>query len=61
MKLVDPMGEMLTADWEAYATQLANANNDNVASLIGRWMNSEWKLDVHAAAHVIFARDTRYD
>lgn len=25
VKLVDPMGEMLAMDWEAYATTLANA------------------------------------
>ena len=25
VKLVDPMGEMLQASWEKYATQLANA------------------------------------
>uniref|UniRef100_A0A8C1ULR0 Phosphoacetylglucosamine mutase n=1 Tax=Cyprinus carpio TaxID=7962 RepID=A0A8C1ULR0_CYPCA len=30
VKLIDPMGEMVTAMWEGYATQLANAEQDSL-------------------------------
>lgn len=34
VKLVDPMGEMLEASWEDYATMLANASDDGLAAAI---------------------------
>lgn len=32
LKLVDPDGEMLTSNWEKYATEIANSKPDDLAS-----------------------------
>jgi phosphoacetylglucosamine mutase len=59
VKLVDPMGEMLEASWEAHATSLANAQNDH--ELIARYEHliSSLKINASTPAHVILAKDTR--
>ncbi|OQE14578.1 hypothetical protein PENFLA_c037G10669 [Penicillium flavigenum] len=58
VKLVDPMGEMLEAEWEAYATRLANAPLDKIADVYDELIK---EIDVKMAnpARVVFARDTR--
>ena len=59
VKLIDPMGEMLEADWEKYATKLANS--DRVGECLAeltqhvKLNNAEWN-DV---GNVVVARDTR--
>jgi phosphoacetylglucosamine mutase len=59
VKLVDPMGEMLEASWEIYATTLANAPTDE--QLVAAYDNlvTSLKIDSSKVANVIFARDTR--
>ncbi|KAJ5723134.1 Phosphoacetylglucosamine mutase [Penicillium malachiteum] len=58
VKLVDPMGEMLEAEWEAYATKLANAPLESIAEVYSQLAN-EISVDMGNAARVVFARDTR--
>ncbi|KAJ9649565.1 Phosphoacetylglucosamine Mutase [Coniosporium tulheliwenetii] len=59
VKLVDPMGEMLEASWEAYATLLANAATDEALLELYKKLSSDLKINGEAPARVIFARDTR--
>ncbi|KAI9678782.1 MAG: Phosphoacetylglucosamine Mutase [Caeruleum heppii] len=59
VKLVDPMGEMLEASWEAHATELANAPSDQALLDIYNQLITTLKPDPNAKANVIFARDTR--
>eukprot|EP01137_Pigoraptor_chileana_P000992 Opistho-2@37989 len=58
VKIVDPMGEMLEASWEAHATRLANAPDDAVGRVL-REIAMETKTDLEIQPHVVFARDTR--
>ncbi|MCJ1438450.1 Phosphoacetylglucosamine Mutase [Xylographa pallens] len=58
VKLVDPMGEMLEASWEAHATKLANAPSDeDLVAIYDRLVKEQNLKDVKP--HVVFARDTR--
>jgi len=59
VKLVDPMGEMLSQDWEVWAASFANARNGT--QLKNQYMQAvaQWKIDQKKDAYVIFARDTR--
>ncbi|KAI5813858.1 hypothetical protein BZA77DRAFT_110755 [Pyronema omphalodes] len=65
VKLVDPMGEMLEASWEVYATTLANADSDE--TLAEEYNNLAQKLSIDidtesssfVRPNVVFARDTR--
>uniref|UniRef100_A0A672GZF9 Phosphoacetylglucosamine mutase n=1 Tax=Salarias fasciatus TaxID=181472 RepID=A0A672GZF9_SALFA len=45
VKLVDPMGEMLTPAWEDYATQLANAEQDDLARAVKEVIQKEILLN----------------
>lgn len=56
VKLVDPMGEMLNASWEKYATSLANA--DDIASALKEIVN-ETGVDLAKPSKIFIARDTR--
>ncbi|KAJ5487805.1 hypothetical protein N7530_002105 [Penicillium desertorum] len=58
VKLVDPMGEMLEAEWEAYATRLANAPLDKIADVYDELVK-EIDVKMTNPARVVFARDTR--
>lgn len=58
VKLVDPMGEMLENSWEAYSTELANAEDADVAAVY-RKLEKELKINPATPARVIYARDTR--
>ncbi|KAA8644782.1 hypothetical protein EYZ11_005145 [Aspergillus tanneri] len=58
VKLVDPMGEMLEAEWEAYATKLANAPMDKIAEVYDELIK-EIDVSMENPARVVFARDTR--
>lgn len=57
VKLIDPLGEMLEADWEKYATELANTDNMErcLRDLTRKVKTKEWN-DV---GNVAIARDTR--
>ncbi|KAF8468889.1 hypothetical protein BDZ91DRAFT_721316 [Kalaharituber pfeilii] len=59
VKLVDPMGEMLEASWEQYATLLANSATDE--ELLANYESIIKKTNIRAdvQANVVYARDTR--
>ncbi|KZF19710.1 Phosphoacetylglucosamine mutase [Xylona heveae TC161] len=59
VKLVDPMGEMLEASWEAYATKLANASSDAELVEIYNKLSTDLKIKSETPARVVYARDTR--
>lgn len=42
LKLVDPDGEMLTANWEKYATEIANSNADDLGTNLAKIVKSVW-------------------
>ncbi|KAI3658366.1 hypothetical protein MP638_007483 [Amoeboaphelidium occidentale] len=58
VKVVDPMGEMLVSEWEVYATELANASNDQVGAVVSRIVAS-FKIDFSGPGSVVVGRDTR--
>ncbi|KAL4911573.1 hypothetical protein BDW74DRAFT_143205 [Aspergillus multicolor] len=58
VKLVDPMGEMLEAEWEAHATKLANASMESIADVYEELIQ-EIDVSMENPARVVFARDTR--
>lgn len=58
IKLVDPMGEMLEESWEAHATTLANATNDELVNVIKEFV-AQQEIDLNAPACVFAGRDTR--
>ncbi|KAI5857115.1 hypothetical protein BZA05DRAFT_166640 [Tricharina praecox] len=59
VKLVDPMGEMLEAAWEVYATTLANASTDEQLFEEYEKLAAQLKISTEITPKVIFARDTR--
>ncbi|KAK9719243.1 hypothetical protein K7432_004906 [Basidiobolus ranarum] len=59
VKIVDPLGEMLEQSWEAYATELANASNEEELVKELEKIISVAKVDVTKPAKIVFARDTR--
>ncbi|KAH9908993.1 phosphoglucomutase/phosphomannomutase domain-containing protein [Xylariomycetidae sp. FL2044] len=59
VKIVDPMGDMLEQEWEAYATQLVNApSHDELADSFHKLADT-LKIDLSSPAKVIAGRDTR--
>ena len=67
VKLVDPLGEMLAAEWEPYATQIANASNNDLPAVVSTIVDSfssaeppDAKKQCPDCPHVCFARDTRW-
>ncbi|KAJ2599043.1 hypothetical protein H4R99_003859 [Coemansia sp. RSA 1722] len=59
VKLVDPMGEMLQQSWEAYCTDVANAESaDELVQTLARIVQDE-RIDVAVTPRVAYARDTR--
>ncbi|KAK0392437.1 hypothetical protein NLU13_1932 [Sarocladium strictum] len=59
VKIVDPMGEMLEQDWEAYATKLVNCTSDQQLLETFKALAQQLKIDLSAAGRVIYGRDTR--
>ncbi|XP_022182526.1 phosphoacetylglucosamine mutase [Myzus persicae] len=59
IKLIDPQGEMLDSSWEVYATELANApnNQDVCATLIN--IAKKYNIDKSYIPRVYIGRDTR--
>ncbi|XP_072297300.1 phosphoacetylglucosamine mutase [Eucyclogobius newberryi] len=58
VKLVDPMGEMVTPTWEGYATQLANAENEDLLTALKDIIAKEG-INMSHEAEVFVGRDTR--
>ncbi|KAK4824277.1 hypothetical protein QYF61_012837 [Mycteria americana] len=58
VKLVDPLGEMLHPSWEEYATQLANAEEQELQKIITEICQKE-AVNQHTDASVFIGRDTR--
>lgn len=59
MKLVDPMGEMLTETWEGFATQLANTEQEELLTALNDIIEKE-AIDMSQSANVFVGKDTRY-
>ncbi|KAI9172136.1 Phosphoacetylglucosamine mutase [Paramyrothecium foliicola] len=59
VKIVDPMGEMLEQDWEAYATRLVNCPTDQELLETYNTLAAQLKIDLSTPARVIYGRDTR--
>uniref|UniRef100_A0AAR2KNP0 Phosphoacetylglucosamine mutase n=1 Tax=Pygocentrus nattereri TaxID=42514 RepID=A0AAR2KNP0_PYGNA len=58
LKLIDPMGEMVTPSWEGYATQLANAEQEVLCSALKDIIEKE-TINMSETASVFVGRDTR--
>lgn len=59
MKLIDPMGEMVTPTWEVYAIQLANAEQEDLLTALMDIIEKE-AINMSQGANVFVGRDTRY-
>lgn len=59
VKIVDPMGEMMEQDWEAYATQLVNCASDQELLDTYKALAKKLNVDLKSSAKVIYGRDTR--
>lgn len=59
MKLVDPMGEMVSPTWEVYATQLANAEQEDLLAALKDIIEKE-AVNMSQEAKVFVGKDTRY-
>uniref|UniRef100_A0A6Q2WSB0 Phosphoacetylglucosamine mutase n=1 Tax=Esox lucius TaxID=8010 RepID=A0A6Q2WSB0_ESOLU len=58
VKLVDPMGEMVTPAWEGYATELANAEQEGLLPTLKDLIERE-AIDMAQEANVFVGKDTR--
>ncbi|XP_037304808.2 phosphoacetylglucosamine mutase [Pungitius pungitius] len=58
VKLVDPMGEMVTPTWEVYATQLANAEQEDLLASLKDIIEKE-SINMSQEANVFVGKDTR--
>ncbi|KAF0023320.1 hypothetical protein F2P81_023950 [Scophthalmus maximus] len=58
LKLIDPMGEMVTPAWEGYATQLANAEQDDLLTALQDIIEKE-AINMSQEANVFVGKDTR--
>uniref|UniRef100_A0A8B9QQ48 Phosphoacetylglucosamine mutase n=1 Tax=Apteryx owenii TaxID=8824 RepID=A0A8B9QQ48_APTOW len=58
VKLIDPHGEMLHPLWEEYATQLANAEEQELQKVMTEICQKE-AVDLHKDSLVFIGRDTR--
>ncbi|XP_014829918.1 PREDICTED: phosphoacetylglucosamine mutase [Poecilia mexicana] len=58
VKLIDPMGEMLTSSWEDYATQLANTDQNELLKTLKDIIEKE-AVDMSQEANVYVGKDTR--
>ncbi|CAI4229445.1 unnamed protein product [Auanema sp. JU1783] len=59
VKIVDPMGEMLSSDWEKIATELVNAKDDQLPTTIRALEVQMAPLRSASNASVVCAMDTR--
>ncbi|KAM9840181.1 phosphoacetylglucosamine mutase [Aulostomus maculatus] len=58
VKLIDPMGEMVTPAWEGYATQLANAEEQGLLTALKDILEKE-AINMSQEASVFVGKDTR--
>lgn len=58
VKLIDPMGEMVTPAWEGYATQLANAEQEDLLVALKDIIEKE-TINMSQEANVFVGKDTR--
>ncbi|KAI5962262.1 PCM1 [Candida pseudojiufengensis] len=58
VKVVDPMGSMLEAKWESYATELANSSNEDLVSTLEKIVK-DLNIDLEVASNVVLGRDSR--
>uniref|UniRef100_A0A4W6EN35 Phosphoacetylglucosamine mutase n=1 Tax=Lates calcarifer TaxID=8187 RepID=A0A4W6EN35_LATCA len=58
VKLIDPMGEMVTPAWEGYATQLANAEQGDLLTALKDIIEKE-SINMSQEANVFVGKDTR--
>ncbi|XP_044232537.1 phosphoacetylglucosamine mutase [Thunnus albacares] len=58
VKLIDPMGEMVTPAWEGYATQLANAEQEELLNALKDVIEKE-AINMSQEANVFVGKDTR--
>ncbi|XP_073348926.1 phosphoacetylglucosamine mutase [Pagrus major] len=58
VKLIDPMGEMVTPTWEGYATQLANAEQEDLLTALKDVIEKE-DINMGQEANVFVGKDTR--
>ncbi|KAM9339098.1 phosphoacetylglucosamine mutase [Symphorus nematophorus] len=58
VKLIDPMGEMVTPTWEGYATQLANAEQEDLLATLKDVIEKE-TINMSQEANVFVGKDTR--
>ncbi|KAK1789508.1 hypothetical protein P4O66_015423 [Electrophorus voltai] len=58
VKLIDPMGEMVTPAWEGYATQLANAEQEALCTVLKNIIETD-AISMSETANVFVGRDTR--
>ncbi|XP_051909391.1 phosphoacetylglucosamine mutase isoform X2 [Hippocampus zosterae] len=58
VKLIDPMGEMVTLAWEGYATRLANAEQQELLIVLEDIIEKE-DIDMNQGALVFVGKDTR--
>lgn len=59
VKLIDPMGEMVTPMWEGYATRVANAEQGDLVAALKEVIEKE-DINMSQEANVFVGRDTRY-
>ncbi|XP_075058799.1 phosphoacetylglucosamine mutase [Mixophyes fleayi] len=58
VKLVDPMGEMLAQEWELYATNLANAEQHELQTVLMNIIKQE-SINMKEESFIAIGRDTR--
>lgn len=58
VKVIDPMGEMVTAAWEGYAAQLANAEQEDLLNALKDIIGKE-AINMSQEANVFVGKDTR--
>lgn len=54
------MGEMVTQDWEEHATQLANADQEDLLTALKNIIEKE-AINLSQEANVFVGKDTRYN
>ncbi|XP_063772968.1 phosphoacetylglucosamine mutase isoform X2 [Pseudophryne corroboree] len=58
VKLVDPLGEMLAQEWELYATNLANAEQHELQTVLMNIIKQE-AINMKEESCIVIGRDTR--
>ncbi|KAI5954461.1 PCM1 [Candida jiufengensis] len=58
VKVVDPLGSMLEAKWEEYATDLANSSNSEIVSSVEKLVK-DLGINLELESNVVIARDSR--